>query len=118
MLHINVRSLIPKPDQVKIDICHPADTQIVSISETWLKPSIQSDMLYIEEYELHRFDRNGSSCKKSGGGLCTYVRSDINANSLAYKPVRLKTDDCQWQPMTTNDDRWHPALQAYPAKYN
>ena len=98
MLHINVRSLIPKPDQVKIDICHPADTQIVSISETWLKPSIQSDMLYIEEYELHRFDRNGSSCKKSGGGVCTYVRSDINANSLAYKQLNISNRhiECQF----------------------
>ena len=50
--------------------------------------------------------------------LRNVLKSVYETSGTRFETVRLKTDDCQWQPMTTNDDRWHPALQAYPAKYN
>lgn len=46
------------------------NTEIIVLSETWLKKSITDDLIYIDVYEVYRTDRVGE-----GGGVAIYVKS-------------------------------------------
>ena len=70
-LHYNVQSLAPK-----LDILGPElfEFDILTFSETWLKPSISSDDLHLHSFRTpERKDRTGDS----HGGVIIYVKEDI-----------------------------------------
>ena len=53
--HINPQSLIPKLDEIKLPIGNE-DLDILFISETWLQPDIQDDLISIKNYYIFRND--------------------------------------------------------------
>ena len=70
--HLNVRSLMPKLDSLKILLKNkPFD--VFTVSETWLKTSILDNEIHLPGYSCVRSDRLG----KVGGGYMTYVRDGI-----------------------------------------
>ena len=71
IVHLNVRSLIHKIDEIRLMFgnCKAA---IISFSETMLDSSINDSEIEIENYTVIRKDRN-----RNGGGVCVYVRADI-----------------------------------------
>ena len=70
--HLNVRSLLPKIDSLRLFIRkNPFD--VIAISETWLKPSTTTTELIIPNYSLTRNDRTD----KTGGGTAFYVRNGL-----------------------------------------
>ena len=73
-VHINVRSLLPKIDLIRTDLL-TSDIDILTISETWLRPSVPDGLIMANNYSLHRLDRsvNGNH-KSSGGGICIYIK--------------------------------------------
>ena len=77
--HLNIRSLLPKIDSLRLFIDkNPFD--IVALSETWLKTSINNAEISIPNYSITRQDRQD----KSGGGTTIYVRDGL--------PYRTRTD--------------------------
>ena len=52
------------------------------IQETFLSDDTPDALLQIDGYSLIRQDRDVTSCKSMGGGLCIYVR-----NNLTYDVV-------------------------------
>jgi hypothetical protein len=69
VIHLNVRSLLPKIDLVRLFISkNPFD--VFTLSETWLKPSITNAEINIPNYLITRQDRKD----KAGGGTAIYVR--------------------------------------------
>ena len=73
IMHLNIRSLFCKNkfDMFKQQM-HDSGVQIICLSETWLKRSMQSSYIEIENYDVCRLDRNwneGGELKK-GGGVC------------------------------------------------
>jgi hypothetical protein len=69
-------------------ICHFSDVHelffsseihIILISETWLKPYHPNSDVQISGYNLCRHDR----IDKGGGGVCVYVRSDLEFRFIA-----------------------------------
>lgn len=66
-LHINARSLVPKLDIFKtwFMISKP---DVVVVSETWLKPSVSDNVLFIDGYRIFRSDRKGRA-----GGVAVYI---------------------------------------------
>lgn len=62
-IHLNVRSLLPKMDMVKIWV-KSTDADVVIISETWLTKSITNEDINIYGYNVYRTDR-----PKKGGGV-------------------------------------------------
>ena len=74
-IHINVRSLIPKIDELRL-ISRNSNAAVIGVSETWLDSTVMDSEIKIDNYILSRRDRN-----RNGGGVCVYVRSDI-----AFKP--------------------------------
>ena len=68
IVHLNIRSLLPKIDQLR-QILVEAKIDIITLSETWLKPEIDTQLVEIDGYTCYRLDRNkGTTGKKRGGG--------------------------------------------------
>ena len=66
--HINIRSLFPKIDQLRLMLVSKA-LDILVVSETWLNDTYSDEELLIPGYHMERQDR----ILKRGGGLCIYL---------------------------------------------
>ena len=75
IMHLNIRSLFCKNkfEMFKNQMCN-SGSQIICLSETWLKSSMRSSYIDIENYNVSRLDRNWSEGGhlKKGGGVCMY----------------------------------------------
>ena len=76
LLHFNVRSLLPKLDNLNLE-CIELNPHIVCISETWLDSTITDNELTIVNYNLVRLDRN-----RHGGGIAIHVHVDFTYNVI------------------------------------
>lgn len=87
----NIRSLLPKFHQFSNNICD-ANLDIICLSETWLKPNIESGLVKLVGYSLLRCDRTTGppANMKPGGGVCTYVRDNYTTKTI---PVGTYCDD-------------------------
>ena len=73
MVHWNVRSMPKKIDQMRALVADsPID--ILTISESWLKPHLHTNLISISGFDVFRQDRSTKpKSKKRGGGLLTYI---------------------------------------------
>ena len=104
LVHLNVRSIPKKIDQLRI-LLDNAKLDVLTISVTWLNKSINSQSVQIKGFVAFRQDRvPGTGIKKRGGGLLTLINekyateceelldlnkasSDIEAHwSIIYRP--------------------------------
>lgn len=72
-VHMNVRSLLPKIDLVRI-WAMSTNADVMVLSETWLGRSIPDSHIFIDGYNIFRADR-----RAKGGGVAIYVRNTIQA---------------------------------------
>ena len=59
----NARSLLPKIEEVE-RIVTQAEPSFIGITESWLNTSINSSLVMIDGYNIHRSDRTEDSGKK------------------------------------------------------
>ena len=79
ILHLNIRSLKNRAHLLELrQLASQRKSDIIAISETWLKTTVTSAEIQIEGYKLHRLDR----LHKGGGGVCAYVRKDLKSSVL------------------------------------
>ena len=71
LIHLNINSLLPKIDKLR-DIVKRTKATMIGISESKLYSTVLDPEIYIDNYEILRFDRNWH-----GGGVACYIRSDI-----------------------------------------
>ena len=83
-LHINVNSLLPKIDEVKL-IANKSNATILGISETKLDETIMDSELNIEGYDRIRSDRN-----RHGGGVACYIKKDRHYNVRTNCPTNFE----------------------------
>ena len=76
LFHLNVRSMINKMDSIRI-WADSTDSDIIVLSETWLKKSITNDMINIKDYNVFRTDRVGK-----GGGVAIYVKNHLDCTCI------------------------------------
>ena len=77
IVHLNVRSLLPKLDSISIEL---NEFDIIALSETFLDSSILNGDLHIEGFQMpFRNDRN-----RHGGGVAVYVKNNIHASRLPF----------------------------------
>jgi hypothetical protein len=81
LCHINAQSLPCHFDDFN-EIFSSVDFDVIGISETWLKPSLDSFTYALPGYSLFRNDRIG----KAGGGVAVYVRSSLSSKLLLSSP--------------------------------
>ena len=83
LVHINIRSLPKKIDQLRIMLQNSA-MDVLTISETLLKDGLVDKLYDLDGYKMFRYDRKTSvRCSKKGsrgaikrgGGLVTYVHN-------------------------------------------
>ena len=76
LVHWNVRSLPKKIDQIRVMLAETS-LDIVTLSETWLKPDLKANTTELagsKAFRLHREVKNKrSKTSKKGGGLITYI---------------------------------------------
>ena len=104
MVHLNVRSLLPKIDVIRNDLLCD-DIDILTLSETWLHPSIPSGLLAASNYTLHRLDRLGDEQgqKTKGGGVCAYIRKNLNFRLLEELNYSDKHKELQFVVVSSNN---------------
>lgn len=71
LMHLNVRSLLPKLDFINI-LINDVNPDILIISETWLSSRTCDDDVAMSGYNTFRIDR-----KAKGGGVIAYVREHL-----------------------------------------
>ena len=75
MLHLNIRSLVGKVDELRSIFTFTKSTiHLLTLSETWLSADTLDSEIEISGYNVYRRDR-----KTKGGGVAVYIRNDICA---------------------------------------
>ena len=77
---MNIRGLFlqknrNKPKHLK-DLATQSNAPWIALTETWLKPEIESAEIQIHGYKLYRADREG----RTHGGCALYVRDDLTCS--------------------------------------
>lgn len=79
VVHLNARSVLKHFEEISSTFLD-GETAIVAISETWLHKNVATSLIHCDGYYLLRNDRralSGSGSVKTGGGVCMYVRNDL-----------------------------------------
>ena len=95
LVHLNVRSL---PKYIRL-MLRDVNLDIITFSETWLKPYLNTKVVNLDGYKPFRLDRGGGRRKsKRGGGLITYVNDKYapSAESVAELETSDKHIEAQW----------------------
>lgn len=74
MLHINIRSLLPKMSLFTHNLLDEK-LDIVLVSESWLKKGLDDNLFIVPGYHFIRKDR---PTLKRGGGLCIYLKDFLD----------------------------------------
>ena len=72
----NARSVLNKIEEVD-RIALSAKPSFIGITESWLNDNIDSSLVSIDGYNIHRADRTIASGKKGGGGLLWYYNKEV-----------------------------------------
>ena len=103
--HMNIRSVWPKLDTLKLLLQNDVDIDILGLSESWLTSGLSDNLVSIPNYDIIRMDRNWRDEEmaindniKKGGGVCLYIKSNINysTHSLCMYNVSCRNVECQW----------------------
>ena len=95
LAHLNVRSLLKKVDQLRMYMIN-TKIDVLTISETWLKPHLNTALVNIEGYTALRLDRKNGR-KKRGGGLLTYVHNQHDSLSEPLPDLDLSNENLEVQ---------------------
>ena len=84
LLLINARSVFKKFDELCVlqSSYHPL---IITVTESWLKPEIDSNLLHLQFYTLFRDDRES----RTGDGVCVWVHDSLRPQQLPTSKSNL-----------------------------
>ena len=84
LIHLNINSLLPKIDELR-DTAKRTKAAVIGISESKLDSTVLDPDIYIDDYEMLRFDRN-----RHGGGVACFIRSDISYKLNSFLPNEIE----------------------------
>lgn len=79
----NVRSLRNKLDELRLNtrICHDyREACVMAFTETWFQEDFPDQLTQVQGFTNVRLDRDGSSGKRRGGGVCVYIKDSWCTN--------------------------------------
>lgn len=82
-IHLNIRRLITKIDLLRAWLVYNKP-HVITLSETWLNINISDEEVKLDDYVLLRNDRGSR-----GGGLLTYVSSNLTAELLPLNILKV-----------------------------
>jgi len=80
-MHINIRSLLRKLYLVTA-LVHAAKTDILAVSESWLRNSTKDSDVSISNYNIYQQDRSSK-----GGGVMLYCRENLQCSVILSKSI-------------------------------
>ena len=97
-LHLNIQSIVPKLDFIVAEYsCH----DILSFTESWLKPNISTDSLKLPGYKPpYRRDR----VDRLGGGVVVFVKDEINC--VTRLDLQVGSVECIWLEIKINNKKY------------
>ena len=116
MACLNINSLVSHIDDLRVVMSQFKDIDILAINETKLDATIKDGEVYLTGYDVVRKDRESNG--RNGGGVCIYVRSNINfqlradlsPNNLECLTVEISKPRSEPFLMTT----WYRPPQSSP----
>ena len=105
--HINIRSLVPKLDEVRL-LIRQHELDAFCMTETWMTKAVSSDILLFPGYHVFREDRTiAKRGQRSvrGGGLAIVIRDDITACKLKVPPPEGSRLESLWLTLTAPGGR-------------
>ena len=100
LTHLNIRSLWSKIDLTRSTFTSK-NIDIATFSETWLTNEIPDELINFKGYTLFRKDRTWSdgngTVPKKGGGLCMYVKDNLNVKVDHINHMDISTRDVECQ---------------------
>lgn len=96
--HLNVGSIKNKIEEIQ-HILNAHSFDVLTLSETWLTPHIETTLVMIEGYEIARADRsrNPAANLTKGGGLLTYTSTRCSANHSKYQHLNICNNNLETQ---------------------
>ncbi len=82
ILLYNVRSLVPKIDDLKAECTVRKPDNLICITETWLDSEITDHEVCIDGYEIIRLDRN-----RNGGGVAILISSNLTFKAIVADSI-------------------------------
>lgn len=73
-LHLNVRSLLLKIEEIRELVKH-LKVGVICFTESWLDDTVSDEEIAINNYNIVRKDRS-----RKGGGVCVYVHFNVAFN--------------------------------------
>ena len=73
--HLNIRSLLPKLDEVRSRLAGRSPPSIIAFTESWLDNTVSDREICIPGYKVYRKDRN-----RNGGGIVLFVDEKLRIN--------------------------------------
>ena len=83
IIHVNAQSLLCNFNEVEL-LMNNKEIDILCISETWLTSEILDSYIDIQGFNVFRND------KGRGGGVCMYVRDDLNITKFLPEQHHMK----------------------------
>lgn len=81
--HINAQSLVDTAHFTEFHyLFNDTKFDVISVSESFLKPNIPDSSIYLPGYNSFRIDRTGRAC----GGVIVYVKDNISCIELCSSP--------------------------------
>lgn len=65
---------------------------LLSLSETWLSPTVANNVVRINNYKIYRWDRQRN---KKGGGICIYVNRKIKVDTQLNENLNVSDKDLE-----------------------
>ena len=108
MACLNINSLVSHIDDLRVFMSQFKDIDILAINETKLDATIKDGEVHLPGYDVVRKDRESNG--RNGGGVCIYVRSNINFQLRAD----LSPNNLEYLTVETSKPR---RLRAFPHDY-
>ena len=93
----NARSISNKLDNFKITLRN-SHHNVFCITESWLKPNMDSSFLVIAGFKIFRNDRkitNRNVFLKRGGGILIYAHSDLDTRPLSDESLNFSDENIE-----------------------
>ena len=84
---LNIRSLLPKMDEIRHCLSGKCPPAIIAFTETWLDDTITNGEIAVQGYNVYRKDRN-----RHGGSIAVYVADRLK---VTRRRSDLEMDDIE-----------------------
>ena len=80
-MHVNIRSLLPK-FVVFTALAHSANSDVLAMSESWLRKATKNSEISIPNYNIFHQDRTAKQ-----GGVAIYFRDSLQSSVMLSRSV-------------------------------